>query len=157
MAAPAVRRLRGTTPCSCRRQGEDSPVRYRVALIVMVACLVACCGPRGVSQTPRGQVIDGWPAGEVLDCAAIAESGTTQLSCDALIQVAIDGLAARDLLRLDASSVTLRRYRQDQDGVFRSGGAPLIVVFELPDHTLRAIGLKLYPGDIPPHVIDFGP
>ena len=123
---------------------------YLIAIIVLGACVFGCGGPRGVTQTPRGQVIDGWPAGEALDCSEVND-------CDRVIQVAIDGLAARDFIRPDASSVTLRRYRQDQDGVFRSGGPPLIVVFELPDHTLRAIGVKLYPGDIPPRVIDFGP
>ena len=129
-------------------------MRSRFAAIVLAACLAGCGGPRdgprGVIQTPLGAVTDGWPVGTEFDCATID-------SCGALIQVAIDGLAARDLFRPSASSVTLYEYRQDQDGVFRSGGPPLIAVFQMGDGILRAIGVKRYPGDIPPRVIDFGP
>ena len=123
----------------------------RVATSLALAlCLLGCGGPRGLIQTPRGAVIDGWPVGAEFDCAAID-------GCDGLIRVATDGLAARDFFPPSVSSVTLYEYRQDEDGVFRSGGAPLIAVFQMGDGSLRAIGVKRYPGDIPPLVIDFGP
>jgi hypothetical protein len=128
-------------------------VRIRIALVLLAACLVGCGGQPTVTHTPRGPVIDGWPVGEAVDCAA-AIAG---IDCDSVIQVAINALAVRDRVRPDDASVTLYHYRQDQDGIYRSGGPPLIAVAEVPDQPLRAIGVKLYPGDIPPRVIDFGP
>jgi hypothetical protein len=129
-------------------------VRSRFAAIVLAVFLSGCggplAGPRGFIQTPRGAVVDGWPVGAEFDCATID-------SCAQLIQVATDGLTVRDSFRPNASSVTLHEYRQDEDGVIRSGGPPLIAVFRLSDGSLRAIGVKRYPGDIPPLVIDFGP
>jgi len=128
-------------------------VRIRVALALLAACLVGCGGQPTVTHTPRGPVIDGWPVGEAVDCAA----GIQGIDCRSLIQIAINGLAVRDRVRPDEASVTLHLYRQDEDGIYRSGGPPLIAVYEVADQPLRAIGVKLYPGNIPPRVIDFGP
>src|SRR3954469_25621701 len=118
-------------------------MRRVTTTVALALCLLGCGGTRGLIQTPRGAVIDGWPVGAEFDCAVID-------GCDGLIHVAMDRLAARDSFRPKFSSATLYQYRQDEDGIFRSGGAPVIAVFKMTDGSLEAIGVKRYPGGIPP-------
>ena len=80
-----------------------------------------------------------------------------------MIEVATTRLASRDLFHAPVLETTLHEegLYPNRDGelgpVVRSGGSPMIVLFQLADGTYRAIGVKYVLRDEIPSAFEYGP
>jgi hypothetical protein len=131
-------------------------MRSRLAILTVLVLL----GSVGLAACARGSVagqVDGWSIGEGGPCPA----GDPR--CAQMIEVATRRLADRDPAHPLILQVTMHAeglYPND-DGelgqVFRSGGFPSVVVFQLADGSRRAIGVKYVLRDDIPTAYDYGP
>ena len=104
------------------------------ASFAAIALVVLGCGAMGPSM-----VVDGWPVGEPFQCRIDGE-------CEFYVPVATTALDDRDPGHAPIVNVTMNlqsAYRQE-DGDFRqpicSGGCFVIVLFQLADGSVKAIG-----------------
>ena len=104
------------------------------ALVATIAFLILGCGPMGPSI-----VVDGWPVGEPFQCRIDGE-------CEFYVPLATTALDHRDPGHAPIVNVTMNlqsAYLQE-DGDFRhpmcSGGCFIIVLFQLADGSVKAIG-----------------
>lgn len=111
--------------------------RWAAGAFVAIVFFSGC----STASDPRVTLVDGWSVGPGQSCA-------TGETCAATIDAATDGLAARDpghapIVRVTVHEDGLYPCRNSDDlvQVFRSGGFPIIVLFELEDGSRRAIGV----------------
>jgi hypothetical protein len=107
----------------------------RQALFAAIAVVTLGCGPVGPSM-----VVDGWPVGEPFECR-MADG-----ECVFYVPLATTALDHRDPGHAPIVNFALYQqaaYRQE-DGDFRvpmcSGGCFIIVLFQLGDGSVKAIG-----------------
>ena len=129
--------------------------RFRLAACLALLALIApACG---LLREPADPVVDGWPVGIEVDCA-------TRTDCGMLLRLARDrldqrnpGHAAVTRVSLHAEGALVDATTGDRILHTRSGGSPMIVVFQLEDGTASAVGVG-YPGiSREPMVFDTGP
>jgi hypothetical protein len=122
-----------------------------VALLVLAA-LAGCTGA-GLGDS----LVDDWSIGEGHACAS------DDARCLAMVEVATKALAGRDAGHAPILQATLHEegLYPNRDGelgqVFRSGGPPAVVLFQLADGTHRAIGVKYVLNDDIPTAYEYGP
>jgi hypothetical protein len=118
---------------------------HRIQLAACIALLAAGVIACGLLREPVDPVINGWPVGGPLDCAARPD-------CALLIDLARSQLHLRDRDHAPVTRVSLHAQGALVDPATgdrilqtRSGGQPMIVVFELEDGSVTAIAVG-YPG-----------
>lgn len=126
----------------------------RAVAVVLAAAFFAGCAsaPRGVVQTPTGPIIDGWHVG-----VETGGPGIDGIPCgdDQIIQAAINALARRDPGHPEVVDASIHAERFEPGGALY-GGEALVVVFQLADESLRAIGVRWILCSGTPDTINFG-
>ena len=122
--------------------------------------MVVACGAGHGTYQGANSLVDGWAIGEATPCAA------GDAACQARVDVATAALAARDPNHAAIVSAVLHAegLYPNEDGdlgqLFRSGGFPDVVLFELADGSHRAIGVRDEPiggNKTQPHAYGHGP
>lgn len=116
-----------------RRRG----IRRRPWAALLAVAAVAACS---AAPDPRVTLVDDWSVGTERSCPGA--------ECLSTVDAATEGLAGRDPGHAAVVRVTVHddglypcRNTGDLIQVFRSGGFPTIVLFELADGSHRAIGV----------------
>lgn len=124
-------------------------------VVVALLALAAMAGCAGGGQP--GSLVDDWAIGEAAPCAS------EDAKCLAMVEVATTALASRDPGHAPILQTTLHEegLYPNRDGelgqLFRSGGSPMVVLFQLADGTHRAIGVKYVLRDDIPTAYEYGP
>ena len=110
--------------------------RWPAAAFAATVLLSAC----SAASDPRVLLVDDWSVGTERSCAGD--------QCVSAVDAATEGLSLRDPAHAAIVRVTVHddglypcRNTDDLVQVFRSGGFPTIVLFELADGSRRAIGV----------------
>jgi len=139
------------------RLGGELGTMHRIplaAFLVLLALGVPACG---LFREPADPVIDGWPIGNEVDCASRTDCGRLLWLARERLDQRNPGHAAVTRVSLNVEGSLVDPVTGDQILLTRSGGAPLIAVFELEDGSVTAIGVG-YPGiSREPMVFDTGP
>ena len=113
----------------------NARVVARVLILLLLAGLVAACGPAGADR-----VVDGWPIGERLECSTA--------ECESYLPVAEAGLRRRDFGHAEIVDSALHKqgtYELENGDsylpVCSGGSCPAVAVFTLSDGSTRAIGV----------------
>jgi hypothetical protein len=114
-------------------------------LLVVAALLLGCATP------PATSVIDGWEIGPSVDCN-LYEPPTP---CDALVPFALRALDRFHPGHAPTDTATLHEWLPAMDRVYTSG-APQVVVIELADGTIRAIGVDYFGVSTLPTILEMG-
>lgn len=120
------------------------PARF-AWLVVMGALLLGCATPRDSS------VIDGWEIGPPVSC----DDSEPPTRCQALVPFAVRALDHLQPGHAPIDTATLYEWLPARDRVY-SGGAPQVVVIELADGTIRAIGVDYFGVSSLPTILEMG-
>jgi hypothetical protein len=121
----------------------------RRLLLTLAIAVAACDLPEPVA------LVDGWPVGAVYGCS--------EPRCEPYIRVAVDGLDGRDAGHAPIIGATLHELglMVGTDGrpvsLAYSGGQPSVVLFQLADGSVRAIGVKYHGVSRQASAVDWGP
>jgi hypothetical protein len=114
-------------------------------LPVVAALLLGCATPRDAS------VIDGWEIGPSVSC----DHGGSPTRCEALVPFAVRALDRLHPGHAPIDTATLHEWLPARDRVY-SGGPPQVVVIELADGTIRAIGVDYFGVSSLPTILEMG-